>query len=153
MQNEAQYDSDRQTAKISAFLYNNLDKYEYLSLGLKPGTAEQAKFDYSPLGMSLSKAFKKDDVKSVAKKKSDFNYGRKYAFYRFYNKYDKFKEMPLDSKYNRMKEFNKLLIIFKNLKTKTPETQLKKKQIITNINELYKNYYTSCKSDYDTDDK
>ena len=35
--------------------------------------------------------------------------------------------MSLD-KYNRMKEFNKLLIDFKNLKTKKTETQLKKEK-------------------------
>ena len=31
MQNEAQYDLDRKTAKISALSSNNLDKYEYLT--------------------------------------------------------------------------------------------------------------------------
>ena len=31
MQNEAQYDSDRKAAKISALSSNNLDKYEYLT--------------------------------------------------------------------------------------------------------------------------
>ena len=39
MQNEAQYDSDRKAAKISALSSNNLDKYEYLTgedLSLKP---------------------------------------------------------------------------------------------------------------------
>ena len=100
--------------------FNNLDKYEYLTgedLGLKPSTVEQAKFEYSPLGMSLSKAFKKDEVESFAKSRSDFNYDSKYAFYRFYKGYDEFKEMSLDSKYNRMKDFNKLLISFKSLKT------------------------------------
>ena len=53
MQNEAQYDLDRKSAKISALPFNNLDKYEYLTgknLGLKPCTIEQAKFEYSPLG-------------------------------------------------------------------------------------------------------
>ena len=121
MQNEAQYDLDRKAAKISALSSNNLDKYEYLTgedLGLKPSTVEQAKFEYSPLGMSLSKAFKKDEVKSVAKSKSDFNYDSKYAFYRFYKGYDEFKEMSLDSKYNRMKDFHKRLISYKSLKTK-----------------------------------
>ena len=52
MQNEGQYDLDRKTAKISAWSSNNLDKYEYLTgegLGLKSSTAEQAKFEYSPL--------------------------------------------------------------------------------------------------------
>ena len=45
---------------------NNLDKYKYLSgedLGLKPSTVERAKFEYSPLGMSLNKAFKKMRLK------------------------------------------------------------------------------------------
>ena len=76
MQNEAQCDLDRKAAKISALSSNNLDKYEYLTgedLSLKPSTVEQAKFEYSPLSVSLSKAFKKDEVKSVTKSISDFN--------------------------------------------------------------------------------
>ena len=120
--NQVRYDLDRLAAKISAYSSGDLRKYEYLTgedLGYKPSVIEQAKFDYSPLGMSLSKAFKKDEVKSVAKSKSDFNYDSKYAFYRFYKGYDDFDEISLDSKYNRMKEFNKLLISFKSLKTKT----------------------------------
>ena len=98
------------------------EAHEYLTgedLGLKPSTVEQAKFEYSPLGMSLSKAFKKDEVKSVVQSKSDFNCDNKHAFYRFYKGYDEFEEMSLDSKHNKMKEFNKLLIGFKSLKTKT----------------------------------
>ena len=57
-QNEAQYDLDRKTAKISALSSNNLDKYEYLTgedLGLKPSTIEQTKFEYSPLGQIYNK--------------------------------------------------------------------------------------------------
>ena len=45
---------------------NNLDKYEYLigeDLGLKPSTAEQAKFQYSPLGKIFNKGLSKDDKK------------------------------------------------------------------------------------------
>ena len=59
-QNEVQYDLDREAAKISGLLYKNLDKYEYVTgegLSLKPSTVEKAKFEYSPLGMSLNKAF------------------------------------------------------------------------------------------------
>ena len=44
--------------------------------------------------------------------------------------------MSLDSKYNRLKEFNKLLIGFKDLKTKKTETQLKKEKIMKNAVEL-----------------
>ena len=59
-QNEAQYDLDREAAKISALPSKNLDKYEYLTgedLGLKPSTVEKAKFEYSPLGCHLIKHF------------------------------------------------------------------------------------------------
>ena len=74
------------------------------------------KCEYSPLGMSLSKSFKKDNVRNIANKESDFNYDSKYKFYRFYKQCDEFEEMSLDSKHNKMKEFRKLLNNFKNLK-------------------------------------
>ena len=66
MQSEAQYDLDRKTAKISALFSNNLDKYEYLNgedLGLKPSTAEQAKFEYFPLGKIFNKGLDEDKDK------------------------------------------------------------------------------------------
>ena len=84
---------------------------------------------------------------------SDFNYDSNHAFYRFYKGYDEFEKISLDSKYNRIKGFNKLLISFKNLKTKKTETQLKKERIMKNVDELYKKYYNAYKSDYDTDDE
>ena len=135
---------------------NDLDKYEYLTgedLSLKLSTFERARFEYSPLGMSLSKVFKKDEATSVAKRKSDINYDSKYVFYRFCKGHGEIKAMSLDSKYNRMKEFNKFIVSFKNLKTKKLETQLKKDQIMKNVDELYKNYYNAYKSNYDTDDE
>ena len=58
MQNETQYDLDRKAAKISTLSSNNSNKYEYLTgedLRLKPSTAEQAKFEYSPLGKIFNK--------------------------------------------------------------------------------------------------
>ena len=66
MQNEAQYDLDQKSAKISALSSNNLDKYEYLTgedLGLKTSTVEQGKFEYSPLGKIFNKWFSEDDKK------------------------------------------------------------------------------------------
>ena len=66
MQSEAQYDLDRKAAKISALFSNNLDKYEYLNgedLDLKPSTAEQAKFEYSPLGKIFNKGLDEDKDK------------------------------------------------------------------------------------------
>ena len=62
MQNEAQYDLDRKTAKISALSSNNLDKYGK-DLALKPSTGEQAKFEYSPLSKIFNRGLDKDDQK------------------------------------------------------------------------------------------
>ena len=65
-QNEAQYDLDRKAAKISALSSNNLDKYEYLTgedLNYKPSTAEQTKFDYSPLCKIFNKGLKEENKK------------------------------------------------------------------------------------------
>ena len=111
---------------------NLLDKYEYLTgedLGYKPNVFEKAKFEYSPLGMSLNKVFEKDEVKSTAKSKSDFNYDSNDTFYKFYKEYDEFEKMSLDSKYNRMKEFNKLLIGFKSVKTKKQKHDSEKSEL------------------------
>ena len=59
--------------------------------------------------------------------------------------------MSLDSKYNRINEFNTRLDKFKALKSIKPETQLKKEQVMKNVDELYKKYYNTYKNDYDTD--
>ena len=55
--------------------------------------------------------------------------------------------MSLDSKENRIKEFNKLLTNFKALKPRNPKTQLKNKRVMKNIDKLYNVY----KNDYDAD--
>ena len=105
--NQAQYDLGREAANISGLSSKDLlEKYEFLTgedLGHKPSVFEKVNFKYSPLGMSLCKVFKKDEVKSVAKRKIHFNYDSNHTFYRFYKVYCEFEEMSLDSKYNRMK--------------------------------------------------
>ena len=73
-------------------------------LGHRPSVLEKTKFEYSPLGMSLTKSFKKDNVKNIANRESDFNYDSKHSFYRFYKEYNELEEMSLDSKWNKMKE-------------------------------------------------
>ena len=58
--NQAQYDLSREAAKISALSSKDIfEKYEFLT-----GEA---------LG-HLSKSFKKDNVKNIATRESDFNY-------------------------------------------------------------------------------
>ena len=155
--NQAQYDLGREAAKISALSSKDLlEKYEYLTgedLGHRPSVLEKTKFEYSPLGMSLSKSFKKDNVKNIANRESDFDYDGKYKFYRFYKQYDEFEEMSLDSKHNKIKVFKRLLNNFKNLKPKKQETQLKKEQIMKNVDELYEKDYNDYKNDFDNDDE
>ena len=105
-------------------------------LGHRPSVLEKTKFEYSPLGMSFNKAFEKDKAKSGDKSKSDFNYDSNYRFYKCFRGYDEFKEISLDSRYNRIKEFHELLTNFKALRPKNPKTQLKKERIVKNIDEL-----------------
>ena len=129
-ESQAQYNLGREAAKISALSSKNLsEKYKYLTgedLGHRPSVLEKTKFEYSPLGMSLSKSCKKDNVKNIANNESDFNYDGKYEIYRFCRQYDEFAEMSQDSKHNKMKKFKKLLNNFKTLKPKKQETQVKK---------------------------
>ena len=56
--NRAQYDLDRQNAKISALSSGELDKYEYLTgedLGYGPDVVQKAKFNYSSLDQVFTK--------------------------------------------------------------------------------------------------
>ena len=71
-------------------------------LGHKPSALEKTKFEYSPLGLSFSKAFEKDNAKSGAKSESDFNHDSNHKFYGFFKGCDEFEEMSLDSKYNKL---------------------------------------------------
>ena len=117
-------------------------------LGHRPSALEKTKFEYSPLGMSLSKSFKKDNVKNIANIESDLNYDNKHSFYRFYKEYNEFEDMSLDSKYNKMKKFTNLLTIFINLQLKNSKAQLKKERIMKNIDKLYEKYYNAYKNHY-----
>ena len=52
--NWSQYDLDIEAAKISPLSSKELDKYEYLTgenIGYKQEVVEEAKFEYSPLGI------------------------------------------------------------------------------------------------------
>ena len=56
--NKAQYDLDREAAKISALSSGELEKYKYLTgedLVYKTDVTQKAKFEYSPLGKVFNK--------------------------------------------------------------------------------------------------
>ena len=64
--NKAQYDLDREAAKISALSSSELVKYEYLTgedLGYNSGIVETTKFEYSPLGKVFNKRLDQGDKK------------------------------------------------------------------------------------------
>ena len=59
--NKAQYDLDRQTAKISALSSENISEYEFLTSkdfliekSLSEKAAKIKRFEYSPLGRSIN---------------------------------------------------------------------------------------------------
>ena len=75
--NQAQYDLDRESAKISALSSGELKKYEYLTgedLGYKPRLLEKIKFQYSPLGEALKNNGESKAEKVVKKTKRINNF-------------------------------------------------------------------------------
>ena len=74
--NQAQYNLDREAAKISAISSKELDKYEYLTvehLGYKPGIVEQVEYNssiveqYSVIGKVFNKGLEESDKKRAFK--------------------------------------------------------------------------------------
>ena len=64
--NKAQYMLHRKNAEISAKSSGELDKYEHLTaedLDYKPNALTQAKFEYSPLGKTITFGLTKEDKK------------------------------------------------------------------------------------------
>ena len=64
--NQAQYNLDREAAKISALSSGELKKYEYLTgrnLGYKPGVVEKDQFEYSLLGKVFNLGLDEKDKK------------------------------------------------------------------------------------------
>ena len=68
--NKAQYDLDREAAKISALSSGELEKYEYLTgqdLGYKPDEIQNGQFEYFSLGTVFNKGLDESDKKERLK--------------------------------------------------------------------------------------
>ena len=118
--NQAQYNLNREAAKISALSSEDLlEKYEYWTgedLGYKPSAFEKAKFEYSPLGVALPNNTKnktnKNNVHNKNKQYKYLVYHSQHSFTRFKD-INEFKETnfikielkSLDSIYKRLNEF------------------------------------------------
>ena len=70
--NKAQYDLDREAAKISGLLSSELEKYKHLTgkdLKYKPDVIQKAKFEYSPLGKIFNEGLdEKEKTKGLLKR-------------------------------------------------------------------------------------
>ena len=118
--NQAQYNLNREAAKISALSSEDLlEKYEYWTgedLGYKPSVFEKAKFEYSPLVVALPNNTKnktnKNNVHNKNKQHKYLVYHSQHSFTRFKD-INEFKETnfikielkSLDSMYKRLNEF------------------------------------------------
>ena len=127
--NQAQYDLDREAAKVSALSSKELAKYEYLTgeaLEYKLGVVEKVKFEYSPLGEALNnKAKCKTDqidqtsqIDKTGKKDKNLFYNPKYSFERNLKISVILKKCHLILCIKGCKIFIKKLLVLKNLVSK-----------------------------------
>ena len=173
--NKAQYMIDRKNAEISAKSRGELDKYEYLTgedLGYKPDALTQAKFEYSPLGKTLTFGSTKEDKKEgLLKRLANINkadnlsnlsgintniYPRDIDYYclnkdkidtrRFYEAYNKLES--LEENFFMINEFYKKIENFKNDDNILSDDINKKIRILNNTSRVYKNLLKRYKDEY-----
>ena len=148
--NKAQYDLDREAAKISGLSSKDLEKYEYLTgedLGYKPDVIQRAKFEYSPLGEAFNKGLKKDVKKSIIKYSNDLVYSSVHNF----NKYSlpNYNEISsIDSKFDTINKFCKDLVKLNNVKSRDDKKR-KKADVLKNATHLYNKWIDINKKVYE----
>ena len=146
-------------------------------LGLKPSTIEQTKFEYSPLGKIFNKGLSEDDKKEGLFKRLDnikdknkelidrfsttnkapknkinnqskkLIYDVNHSFAKLRNIED-IKKLSLDSMFNIMKEYHKKFNSLNNLKTRTKDNEKRKKEVLTNVGDIYNELYNIYKTKY-----
>ena len=173
--NKTQYLLDRKTAEISAKSSGELDKYEYLTgedLDYKPDALTQAKFEYSPLGETLTFGWTKEDKKEGLLKRlgninkendlhnlryinanirpRDIDYyllnKDKFDMRRFYEAYNKLKS--LEEKIFMINEFYIKIENFKNDDNILSDDINKRTRILNNISKVYNNLLDRYKDEY-----
>ena len=129
--NQAQYDLDREAAKISALSSKELDKYEYWTdedLQYKPQVVEKVNFEYFLLGEALNKGLKND---YKGNKVIKYDNGLAYNSTHNFDKYSvpRFNLISsIDSKFDTINKFYKDFIKLKELQSQNENT--KQKQLI-----------------------
>ena len=173
--NKTQYMPDRKNAEISAKSSGELDKYEYLTgedLDYNPGVLTQAKFEYSPLGKTLTFGSTKTDkkeglLKGLANinKANDLHNLRfinanihprdidyyllnkdKFDMRKFYEAYSKLES--LEEKFFMINEFYKKIENFENDDNILSDEINKRARILNNTSEVYNNLLDRYKDEY-----
>ena len=173
--NKAQYMLDRKNAEISAKSSGELDKYEYLTgedLGYKPDALTQAKFEYSPLGKTLTFGSTKEDQKEgLLKRLANINkannfsnlrgintniYPRDIDYYRL-NK-DKIDTRRFSEAYNKLESLEEKFFMingfykknenFKNDDNILSDNINKKTCVLNNTSKVYNNLLNRYKDEY-----
>ena len=133
---------------------NNLDIYKYLTgedLSLKPSTTEQARFEYSPLGATLSNKVKKNTNinKANITKKKDKNliYKSQHSFKKFED-IDEFKELSLESMFKKLNDFKKRFNKLKTVDPQTNENKALRPKVLDNVGDLFNELYYIYKDKY-----
>ena len=173
--NKAQYTLDRKNAEISAKSSGELDKYEYLTgedLGYKPDALTQAKFEYSPLGKTLTFGSTKEDKKEgLLKRLANINKADKLSnlrgintniyptdidcyrlnkdkidTQRFYDAYNKLES--LEEKFFMINEFYKKIKNFKNDDNILSDDINKKSCVLNNTSRVYNSLLKRYKDEY-----
>ena len=146
-------------------------------LGLKPSTIKQTKFEYSPLGKIFDKGLSEDNRKEGLFKRLDnikdkieelidsfsttnkapknkvnnqskkLIYDVNHSFAKLRN-IDDIKKLSLDSMFNIMKEYHKKFNSLNNLKTRAKDNEKRKKEVLTNVGDIYNEFYDIYKSKY-----
>ena len=166
---------DRKNAVISAKSSGELDKYEYLTgkdLDHKPDALTQAKFEYSPLGKTLTFGSTKEDKKEgLFKRLANINkandlhnlryinaniHPRDIDYYRlnkdkidtrgFYEAYNKLES--LEEKIFKINGFYKKIENFKNDDNILSDDINKKPRVLNNTSKVYNNLLDRYKGEY-----
>ena len=175
-QNKAQYNLDRQTAKISALSSGNVSKYKFLTSknvlaekDLLENVAALKRFEYSPLGSALKKQtivaekqykglnnFLKPDEKEVPltiKKKptmtdkSKLVYDSKYSFSDYRN-IRKYYDLSFMTRHDKLSSFYHRLIEFRSVVPQIGETKNKKNTLYKNAVNIYNKLVANCFNEY-----
>ena len=145
-------------------------------LDLKPSTVEQAKFEYSSLGRIFNKGLTEEDKRerlfkrlenikgkneelinrfstTKASKNKTNNQGKKLVYnanhsFAVLKNIGNIKRLPYSSMFNQMKEYHQKFNKLNNLKTRTKDNEKQKREVLTNVGDIYNELYQHYKSKY-----